>query len=171
MTYLPSRLFSRRENWREQRSTGPNNNNRRGGGNNPRQNQYSATNTRQQYNTRIARNNRLPDTRSSYEGRDPTMQHPNEDSNRTQRVNSGNFSQDQPSGPSSPSTTIPARTIYPSGHRPPANRNSPAPYADSSSSRNNSIPTISPPPNQQPGPNKLSKKSSNSKNDCAALSY
>jgi len=157
-------ILIRRDNWREQRPAGMNNN-RRGGGNNSKQNQYASTNNRQQYNTRISRNNRFADNRSPHEGRESPLQQTNEESARNQRLNSGNFSQGQTSGPTSPSTTVPARTIYPSANRPSANRNSPAPYAGSSSSRNNSIPTTSPPlPHQQSGTNKMTKKPSLSKN-------
>jgi hypothetical protein len=134
---------------------------RRGGGNNPK---YNSTNNRQQHNTRISRGNRYPDNRSPYEGRDSPSQTTNEEPVRNQRLNSGNFSQGQTSGPTSPSTAVSGRTIYSSTHRSSANRNSPTPYGGSSSSRNNSITNTTSPPNQQSGTNKLTKKPSLSKN-------
>lgn len=150
-------ILIRRENWRDQRSTG--NNNRRG-----RQNQYNSTNTRQQHNTRISRNNRYTDNRPPYEGRNSPLQtSTNEESTQYQRLNSSNYSQGQSSGPTSPSATVSARTIYSSTHRSSMNRNSPTPYTGSSSSHNNSISSTTSPPNQQSGINKPNKKSSLSK--------
>jgi hypothetical protein len=165
-------ILIRRENWREQRPTG-NNNNRRGGGggNNPKQSQYNSTNNRQQHNTRISRNNRFPDNRSPYEGRDSPLQTTNEEPARNQRLNSGNFSQGQSAGPTSPSTTVAGRTIYSSTHRSSGNRNSPAPYTGSSSSRNNSISATSSPPNQQSGTNKITKRPSHRKNHQLSLLF
>ena len=160
---------------RDQRG-GVNNNNRRGGGNNPKQNQYASSRPneqsnynrpQQQYNSRGARGNRYPDNRSSYEGRKSPSQTANDESNRPQRMNSGNYSHGQVSGPTSPSTAVPARTIYSSNSRHSASRNSPAPYTGSSSSRNNSISTTSPPPNQASNNNnnnnKMGKKPPRSK--------
>ena len=169
---------------REQRGGG-NNNNRRGGGgaaaaaatgggNNPKQNQYTSSRSneqsnynrpQQQYNSRGARGNRYPDNRSSYEGRKSPSQTANDETNRPQRMNSGNYSHGPVSGPTSPSTAVPARTIYSSNSRNSASRNSPAPYTGSSSSRNNSISTTSPPPNQASNNNnKMGKKPQRSKN-------
>lgn len=153
----------RRENWRDQRSTG--NSNRRGGGgggNNPKQNQYNnSTTNRQQYNNRNPRNTRYADNQSSYEQRDLTLQTTNEEPTRNQRMNSGNYSQGQTSGPTSPSGTVSGRTIYSNTHRSAAvNRNSPVPYAGSSSSRKNSMSNTTSPPNQQSGPNKITRKQS-----------
>ena len=154
----------RRENWREQRSTTGNTNRRGGGsaGNNPKQTSYNPNNNRYQHNTHLARNHRYTENRPVFEGRDSPSQTTTttEEPTRNQRVNSGNFSQGQASGPTSPPTAVAGRTIYSSTHRPSANRNSPAPYTGSSSSRNNSIPNTSSPPNQQSGTNKLTKKPS-----------
>lgn len=144
-------LLIRRGNWREQRTGGGNN--RRGGSNNYSMNnqkanqrseqaQYTSsrsseqsTNTRQQYKSR---NNRFTENRSPHEGRDSPSQAANDETARSQRINSGSLSQGQNSGPTSPSTNVPGRTIYPTTNRPPIGRNSPAPYTGSSSSRNNS---------------------------------
>lgn len=149
-------ISSRRGNWREQRGAGGNIN-RRGGGNHPKQNQYTSTNTRQQYNTRISRNNRF----TNNQARDPPSMPTNEESTHIQRIHSSNFSQEQ----SADSTIVPARTIYPSANRSMTNQQSPVPYNDSSSSRTNSISMTSPPPNQQSATNKMIKKSSFSKNN------
>ena len=139
---LSTFAHGRRGQWREQRAGG--NNNRRGGGvgNNYKQNQYAGPratehpmNNRQQqqsYNTRAPRTNRYPDNRSPHEGREQLVETTNDEATRHQRMNSGNFSQGQQSGPTSPSTAVPARTIYPSHNRPAVSRNSPAPYAGSS---------------------------------------
>ncbi|CAF0809537.1 unnamed protein product [Rotaria sp. Silwood1] len=154
---------SKRGSWREQRTGGGAGNNRRGGGpnnysmNNPKSNQRSeqtqytssrsseqSTNNRQQQYK--SRNNRFTDNRSPHEGRDSPLQTTNDETTRGQRINSGSFSQGQNSGPTSPSTTVPARTIYSTNNRPPIGRNSPAPYTGSSSSRNNSTTTTSPSP-------------------------
>ena len=123
------------------------------------------------YTTRSSRNTRYSDNRSPHEGRDSPSQVVNDETTRGQRINSGSFSQGQNSGSTSPSTTVPARTIYPTSTRPPIGRNSPAPYTGSSSSRNNSITATSPPPAsypanpappgnyaQQPNNNKMTKK-------------
>ena len=151
-------------NWRDQRPAG--NTNRRGGQNNyqtnnSRQNQRSdqpqhtssrsseqTTNNRpQQYNKGRNNNNRYQENLSPHEGRDSPLQMPNDDASRTQRMNSGSFSQGQNSGPTSPSTNIPARNnMYGRNSGQPIGRNSPAPYAGSSSSRNNSTNATSPPP-------------------------
>ena len=163
----------RRGQWREQRSGG--NNNRRGGGgaNNYKQNQYAGSratehpmNNRQQqqsYNARAPRTNRYPDNRSPHDGREQLIEATNDEATRHQRMNSGNFSQGQQSGPTSPSTAVPARTIYPSHNRPAVSRNSPAPYAGSSSSRTNSLSATSPPANQPSGNNRMGKRSTLSK--------
>ena len=166
--------------------------------NNPKQNQRSeqtqytssrsseqSTNNRQQqqqYNARTSRNARFSDNRSPHEGRDSPLPIGNDETTRGQRINSGSFSQGQTSGPTSPSTTVPARTIYSTSNRPPIGRNSPAPYTGSSSSRNNSTATTSSPPpstshqtnssgtgnySQQSNP-KTAKKQSRS-NDCFFL--
>ncbi|CAF4367654.1 unnamed protein product, partial [Rotaria magnacalcarata] len=76
------RLLIRRDNWRDQRHTGNNNNRRGGGGNNFKQNQYAPTNNRQQYNTRISRNNRYVDNRSPHQGRDSPIQTTTEESSQ-----------------------------------------------------------------------------------------
>ncbi|CAF5175560.1 unnamed protein product, partial [Rotaria magnacalcarata] len=73
---------SKRDNWRDQRHTGNNNNRRGGGGNNFKQNQYPSTNNRQQYNTRISRNNRYVDNRSPHQGRDSPIQTTTEESSQ-----------------------------------------------------------------------------------------
>lgn len=125
--------------------------------NNPKQNQRSeqtqytssrsseqSTNNRQQ--SYKARNNRFPDNRSPHEGRDSPLQITNDETTRGQRINSGSFSQGPNSGPTSPSTALPARTVYSANNRPLVGRNSPAPYTGSSSSRNNSTTATSPPP-------------------------
>lgn len=160
-----SLIFLRRENWREQRSTGNTNRRGGGGGNNPKQTSYNPNNNRYQHNPNPARNPRYADNRTSYEGRDSPLQTTTEEPTRNQRVNSGNFSQGQSSGPTSPPTAVAGRTIYPSSHRGSANRNSPAPHAGSSSSRNNSVQNTTSPPNQQAGTNKLTKKPSLRKNE------
>jgi hypothetical protein len=176
-SFIHSFGHSRRGNMRDQRGGG-NNNNRRGGGNNPKQNQYTSSRSneqsnynnrpQQQYNSRGARGNRYPDNRPSYEGRKSPSQTANDESSRPQRMNSGNHSHGQVSGPTSPSTAVPARTIY-SNNRHSGSRNSPAPYTGSSSSRNNSISTTSPPPNQASNNNnnnnKMGKKPPRSKID------
>lgn len=160
-----SLIFLRRENWREQRSTGNTNRRGGGGGNNPKQTSYNPNNNRYQHNPNPARNPRYADNRTSYEGRDSPLQTTTEEPTRNQRLNSGNFSQGQSSGPTSPPTAVAGRTIYPSSHRGSANRNSPAPHAGSSSSRNNSVQNTTSPPNQQAGTNKLTKKPSLRKNE------
>ncbi len=153
--------FSRRGNWREHRP-GAAGGNRRGGQssystNNPKQNQRSdptqytssrsseqSTNNRQQ--PYKSRNNRYTENLSPHEGRDSPVQITNDEATRGQRMNSGSFSQGQNSGPTSPSTTVPARTIYSRNSGQPIGRNSPAPYTGSSSSRNNSTTATSPSP-------------------------
>jgi hypothetical protein len=125
--------------------------------NNPKQNQRSeqtqytssrsseqSTNNRQQ--AYKSRNNRFTDNRSPHEGRDSPLQITNDETTRGQRINSGSFSQGQNSGPTSPSTALPARTVYPANNRSLIGRHSPAPYTGSSSSRNNSTTATSPPP-------------------------
>lgn len=146
---------NRRGNEREQRGGGSNIHNRRGSaGNAGKPNHYNSTrsggdqssyNRSQQYNSRGNRHARYSESRPSYDGRKSPSQMPNEEPHRPQRMNSGNYSHGQMSGPTSPSASVPARTIYPSNNRQTGNRNSPAPYAGSSSSRNNSISTTSPP--------------------------
>lgn len=158
-----SSIFLRRENWR---STG--NTNRRGGGgggNTSKQTTYNSNNNRYPHNPNQARNPRYADNRTTYEGRDSPLQTTTEEPTRNQRVNSGNFSQGQPSGPTSPPTAVAGRTIYSNTHRSSANRNSPATSTGSSSSRNNSLQNTTSPPNQQTGTNKLAKKPSLRKNE------
>jgi hypothetical protein len=188
-------IFSiiRRGNWREQRPGGGNN--RRGGQNNysmnnskqnqrsdqtqytsSRSSEQSTNNRQQQYKSR--NNNRFTENLSPHEGRDSPLQTANDETTRGQRINSGSFSQGQNSGPTSPSTTIPGRTVYSRNSGQPMGRNSPAPYTGSSSSRNNSTTATSPPPpptstsyqtntaatgnySQQPN-NKINKKQSRS---------
>jgi hypothetical protein len=65
------------------------------------------------------------DNRSPHEGRDSSIQTTNEEPTRNQRLNSGNFSQGQTSGPTSPSTAVPPRTVYSNNNRSSLNRNSP----------------------------------------------
>ncbi|CAF1539476.1 unnamed protein product, partial [Adineta steineri] len=150
-----------RGNWRDQRGGG---NNRRGGGgpnnypvNNSKQNQRSeqtqyissrsseqlSTNRQQPYKSR---NNRYVDNSSPHEGRDSPLKITNDEATRGQRINSGSFSQGQNSGPTSPSTALPARSVYSANRGSLIGRNSPAPYTGSSSSRNNSTTATSPPP-------------------------
>ena len=143
---------------REQRTSGSNN--RRSGlnnysMNNPRPNQrfeqaqftlsrssdQPTNNRQQQYRTR---NHRFTDNRSPHEGRDSPSQMTNDETIRAQRISSGSFSQGQNSSPTSPSTAVPARTIYSTNNRSLIGRNSPAPYTSSSSSRNNSLTATSP---------------------------
>jgi len=156
------------------RPTGANNtHNRRGsGGNTSKPNSYSASrptpteqsnyNRSQQYNTRGNRSNRYNENRSSYEGRKSPPQTTNEESHRPQRMNSGNYSHSQMSGPTSPSTSVPTRTNNPSNVRSTGNRNSPAPYAGNSSSRTNSISTTSPPATTNKNATKSSRTNSQS---------
>ncbi|UJR25408.1 hypothetical protein I4U23_006755 [Adineta vaga] len=156
---LDTEYNSKRGNWRDQRGGG---NNRRGGPNNystnnPKQNQRSeqtqyttsrsseqTPNNRQQ--SYKLRNNRFNDNRSPHEGRDSPLQVNNDETTRGQRIHSGSFSQGQNSGPTSPSTTLPARGVYSANNRSLIGRNSPAPYTGSSSSRNNSTAASSSPP-------------------------
>jgi len=152
----------RRGSWRHQRSGDGTGNTRRGGQNNysmnnskqnqrsdqtqytsSRSSEQSTNNRQQQYKSR---NNRYPENLSPHEGRDSPLQIANDETTRGQRINSGSFSQGQNSGPTSPSTTVPARTIYSRNSGQPIGRNSPAPYTGSSSSRNNSTTATSPPP-------------------------
>jgi len=109
-----------------------------------RSSEQSTNNRQQQYKTRA--NNRYTENLSPHEGRDSPLQIANDETIRGQRINSGSFSQGQNSGPTSPSTTVPARTIYSRNSGQPIGRNSPAPYTGSSSSRNNSTTATSPPP-------------------------
>jgi len=129
---------------------------------NPKQIQYNSATNRQQYNNRNQRNARYTDNPSSYEQRDLTLQTTNEEPIRNQRMNSGNFSQGQTSGPTSPSGTVSGRTFHSNTHRSTVgNRNSPGPYAGNSSSRKNSMSNTTSPPNQQTGPNnKMTRKQS-----------
>jgi hypothetical protein len=178
--YLINSFLNRRGNWREQRPAATNN--RRGGGpnnysmNNSKQNQrseqtqYTASRSSEQQSTNNRqqqykpRNARFQENRSPHEGRDSPLQISNDETTRGQRINSGSFSQGQNSGPTSPSTTVPARTVY-ANNRPPIGRNSPAPYTGSSSSRNNSTTATSPPPSYQTNSTGNYSQQSNNKNN------
>ena len=131
--------------------------------------QQSANPRQQQYKTRG--NNRYTENLSPHEGRDSPSQINNDETTRTQRMNSGSFSQGQNSGPTSPSTA-PTRMVYSRNSGQQMGRNSPAPYTGggNSSSRNNSITTTSPPPastsyqTNQSGPGNYSQQSNNKMN-------
>ena len=156
---------------REQRGANNTTNRRGSGGNYGKQNQYSSTRsteqstyTRQpQHHPRGNRSTRFTENRPTYEGRKSPSQMNSDETHRQQRVDSDNYSHGQVSGPTSPSTTVSARTVYSSNNRPSANRNSPAPYTGSSSSCNTSMTTTSPPStNQVSNNNKSTKKSGRS---------